>query len=74
MGRARQPLLRIAFPSADRPEVWCAEAAVQALGGGITWLHPLAALPDHVAQLADAQVDGLARTALGGRGTAGGVT
>jgi fatty-acyl-CoA synthase len=59
---ARQPSakpLRMALLSANRAEAWAAEAAMQALGGAITWLHPMAALPDQVEQLADAGVDTL---------------
>jgi fatty-acyl-CoA synthase len=52
-GSKRAP--RVAFLSANRADVWCAEAAVQALGGSVTWLHPMGALPDQLEQLADAQ-------------------
>jgi fatty-acyl-CoA synthase len=48
-----QPRLRAAFLSANRADAWCAEAAVQALGGAVTWLHPMGALPDLLDQLAD---------------------
>lgn len=50
---AAQPSLRAAFLSANRADAWCAEAAVQALGGAVTWLHPMAAQPDQLEQLAD---------------------
>jgi fatty-acyl-CoA synthase len=53
-----QPL-RVAFLSANRADVWCAEAAVQALGGSVTWLHPMGALPDQLAQLADSEATAL---------------
>jgi fatty-acyl-CoA synthase len=49
--------LRVALLGANRADIWCAEAAVQALSGAITWLHPMGALPDHAEQLADARVD-----------------
>ncbi|MES2533689.1 MAG: acyl-CoA synthetase, partial [Pseudomonadota bacterium] len=45
--------LRLALLSANRADAWCAEVAAQALGGGITWLHPMGALADQVEQLAD---------------------
>src|SRR6185295_4540843 len=51
--------LRLALLSANRAEAWCAEVAVQALGGAITWLHPMGALVDQLEQLADAGVDTL---------------
>lgn len=53
-----QPL-RLALISSNRAEAWCAEIAAQALGGLTTWLHPMASLADHVAQLEDAQVNAL---------------
>lgn len=51
--------LRVALLSANRAEAWCAEAAVQALGGSVTWLHPMGSLSDHLDQLNDARVDAL---------------
>jgi len=51
--------LRLALLSANRAEAWCAEVAVQALGGAISWLHPMGALADQLEQLADAGVDTL---------------
>jgi fatty-acyl-CoA synthase len=45
--------LRAAVLSANRAEAWCAENAVQALGGAVTWLHPMGALPDQREQLSD---------------------
>ena len=51
--------LRVALLSANRAEAWCAEAAVQALGGSVTWLHPLGSLADHLDQISDARVDAL---------------
>jgi fatty-acyl-CoA synthase len=50
---------RLALLSSNRAEAWCAEIAVQALGGSFTWLHPMASLADHAAQLEDAQADAL---------------
>ncbi|EJL73747.1 acyl-CoA synthetase (AMP-forming)/AMP-acid ligase II [Variovorax sp. CF313] len=50
---------RVALLSANRAEAWCAEAAVQALRGSVTWLHPLGSLTDHLEQITDAQVDAL---------------
>lgn len=47
--------LRVAFLSANRADVWCVEAAVQALGGAVTWLHPMGALPDQLEQLSDSE-------------------
>lgn len=44
---------RAALLSANRADAWCAEAAVQALGCAVTWLHPMGALPDQLDQLAD---------------------
>lgn len=49
--------LRAALLSANRADAWCAEAAVQALGGAVTWLHPMGALPDQLQQLADSEPD-----------------
>lgn len=43
----------VAFLSANRAEAWCAEIAVQSLGVPVTWLHPMGALPDQLAQLSD---------------------
>ena len=57
--RPDQPRLRAAFLSANRADAWCAEAAVQALGGAVTWLHPMGALPDQLEQLADSGADTL---------------
>ncbi|SCK19492.1 fatty-acyl-CoA synthase [Variovorax sp. HW608] len=57
VSEGRPGRLRVAFLSGNRADAWCAEAAVQALGGSATWLHPLAALDDHLAQLADARPD-----------------
>ena len=57
--RLDPPRLRAAFLSANRADAWCAEAAVQALGGAATWLHPMGALPDQLDQLADAGADTL---------------
>lgn len=54
---AARPRFRAAFLSANRADAWCAEAAVQALGGAITWLHPMGALPDQLEQLADSGAD-----------------
>ncbi len=50
---------RVALLSGNRAEVWCVEAAVQALGGSVTWLHPMGALPDQLEQLSDARADAL---------------
>jgi fatty-acyl-CoA synthase len=58
-GSAGSTAPRLALLSANRAEAWCAEVAVQALGGAITWLHPMGALPDQLEQLADAQADAL---------------
>jgi fatty-acyl-CoA synthase len=56
--RLNEPL-RLALLSANRADAWCAEVAAQALGGAITWLHPMGALADQVEQLADARVHAL---------------
>ncbi len=50
---------RVALLSGNRAEAWCVEAAVQALGGSVTWLHPMGALQEQVAQLRDAGADAL---------------
>ncbi|MDO8705597.1 MAG: AMP-binding protein [Sulfuricaulis sp.] len=55
---------RVALLSGNRAEVWCVEAAVQALGGSVTWLHPMGALHDQVEQLSDACADALVVDAL----------
>jgi fatty-acyl-CoA synthase len=52
---AEHGALRAALLSTNRADVWCAEAAVQALGGSVTWLHPLASLPDHLSQVEDSE-------------------
>jgi fatty-acyl-CoA synthase len=57
LASASQRPLRVALLSANRAEAWCVEAAVQALGGAVTWLHPMGALPDQAEQLADARAD-----------------
>ena len=49
----------VAFLSANRAEAWCAEIAVQSLGVPVTWLHPMGALPDQLAQLADSGAESL---------------
>lgn len=49
----------VAFLSANRPEAWCAEIAVQSLGMPVTWLHPMGALPDQLEQLRDAGAEAL---------------
>lgn len=57
LGRKDQRRFRAAILSANRADAWCAEAAVQALGGAVTWLHPMGALADQLDQLTDASVD-----------------
>ena len=49
-----KPGQRVVLLSANRPEVWCAGAAVNALGAVTSWLHPLGALSGHVEQCEDA--------------------
>ena len=43
----------VALLSANRWETWCAGVAVQALGAGVTYLHPMASLDSHLYQLGD---------------------
>lgn len=57
LARQDERRFRAAILSANRADAWCAEAAVLALGGAVTWLHPMGALSDQLDQLADASVD-----------------
>ncbi|UJW83068.1 AMP-binding protein [Hydrogenophaga sp. SL48] len=45
---------RVAILSGNRAQAWCVEAAVQAMGSAVTWLHPLSGLQEQLDQLADA--------------------
>ena len=45
----------VALLSANRWETWCAGVAAQALGAGVTSLHPLASLESHSFQLNDSR-------------------
>ncbi|HYM04206.1 MAG TPA: AMP-binding protein, partial [Stellaceae bacterium] len=50
----------MALLAANRADAWCASVAAQALGGLITWLHPLGSLADHLDQIEDARATMLA--------------
>lgn len=45
----------VALLSANRWETWCASVAAQALGAGVTSLHPLASIESHSFQLKDSR-------------------
>ncbi len=49
----------VAFLSANSAETWCAGVAAMGLGLVATWLHPLAALDDHLDVIEDAEASGL---------------
>src|SRR5260370_32289169 len=47
----------VAFLSANSAETWCAGVAASGLGLVTTWLHPLAALDDHLEAIEDAEAE-----------------
>jgi fatty-acyl-CoA synthase len=49
----------VALLTGNAVESWCAGVAAQASGMRITWLHPVASLADHLAQVEDAEADAL---------------
>jgi fatty-acyl-CoA synthase len=51
---------RLGLLMGNRAEAWCTAMAAMSSGIAITYLHPLAALNDHLYQIEDAKLDGLA--------------
>jgi fatty-acyl-CoA synthase len=49
----------VAFLSANSAATWCAGVAASGLGLVTTWLHPLAALDDHLEVIEDAEAEAL---------------
>src|SRR6266403_4085699 len=48
---------RVAFPTANRADSWCAGVAAQLSRLAITWLHPLGSLDDQLFQLEDSDAE-----------------